>query len=157
MTTLLLSDAGRVTWRRARSRDRLLCRLDRHRLDERLAGGASPDASVALSLRARSLIGMRLRRDLARTLQRVLCDAQCADHRYHSVVPVCRAGVVRCRIMIEELAAQLTQPGPVDARGVAMLRLLLTNGASPLYSRFDDGGLDRSLRAALGALAVEDS
>src|SRR5579859_332883 len=56
MTMLLLSQAGLVTWRRTRPRDRLMCRLDRRRLDVLLAGGACPDASAALSMRARSLI-----------------------------------------------------------------------------------------------------
>lgn len=157
MTTLLLSEAGRVTWRRTRPRDRLLCRIERHRLDEQLARGASPDASAALSLRARSLIGMRLRRQLALALERVVCDAGYVDHPFRSVVPVCRAGVLRCRLLMEQLGTQLTRPGPVDARGVALLRLLLIDGTSPLYSRLDDGALDRCLQAALAALAVDDS
>jgi hypothetical protein len=157
MTTLLLSDAGRVTWRRTRPRDRLACRLEGRRLDVQLACGASPDGSAALSLRARSLIGMRERRMLARTLERLLSDARCSDHPYRSVVPVCRMGVLRCQAALEELGARLTRPGPVDARGVALLRLLLTDGSSPLYSSLDDGALDRALLIALDSLTVDES
>lgn len=98
-----------------------------------------------------------MRRQLARTLQRLLFDSRYVEHPFRAAVPLCRAGVARCRALIEELAAQLTEPGPVDARGVALLRLLLTDGASPLYSRLDDGALDRCLADALAALAVDDS
>ena len=134
-----------------------MCRLDRHSLDEQLAGGACPDASAALSMRARSLIGIRTRRTLAHSLRRVLRDAACPEQPFRSVVPVCRAGVLRCRVLFEELGERLSSRGPVDARGVAQVLVLLTNGTSPLYSPFDDGALDRALQAALDALAVEDS
>jgi hypothetical protein len=49
------------------------------------------------------------------------------------------------------LAARLLAPGPVSARGVAQVRLLLTDGCGPLY--FDGSGVD--LRAAL-ARALAD-
>src|SRR6266480_1655264 len=58
-----------------RPRDRLLVRLRASRLDSDLASGASPDATVALSLRARALVRMPARRDLARSAQRILAAA----------------------------------------------------------------------------------
>ena len=48
-----------------RPRDRFLVRLRASRLDGDLAAGESPDATVALSLRARMLVRMQTRRDLA--------------------------------------------------------------------------------------------
>lgn len=48
-------------------------------------------------------------------------------------VPVCRARIRRSAPQLAALASQLTAPGPVPARGVAMVGLLLTDGLGPLY------------------------
>ena len=159
MSTLLLTDTwetGYVRWRRTRPRDLLRRRVRSRRLDLALADGASPDASGALSLHAHELIGMRVRTTLARTLQRVMADALVTDHRHGPTVPICRAGVLRCRGTFEYLSGLLKEPGPVNARGVALTRVLLSDGASPLYSRRDDGALDRWLAAAIESLAVDE-
>jgi hypothetical protein len=64
-----------------RSRDRLLARIRAFRLDAALAAGASPDATVALALRARLLVRMPVRRDLARTARRILAAATACRSR----------------------------------------------------------------------------
>ena len=68
---LLLRDGCPVS-ADVRPRDRLLVRLRASRLDGNLAAGESPDATVALSLRARMLVRMQTRRDLARARYDVL-------------------------------------------------------------------------------------
>jgi hypothetical protein len=160
MSTLLFAgteDTPYISCRRTRPLDRLACRISARRLDQELALGASPDASAALSMHARALIGMRMRCALARTLWRVQQDAHAGNPGFSAAVPVCRPGVFRCRELLGELSSRLSSPGPVNACGVARLRLLLGDGSSPLYSRLDDGALDRALQAVLEGLAVEDS
>jgi hypothetical protein len=159
MSTLLFSETwetGHIHCRRTRLGDRLLRRLGSRRLDLALAYGASPDGSAALSQHAHSLIGMRTRGTLARSLSRAMANARSRVGPYHSAVPVCRPGILRCWGLLEDLRGRLLEPGPVDARGMALVRLLLTDGASPLYGALDDGALDRWLRVAIDALAVED-
>ena len=50
-------------------------------------------------------------------------------------VPIRRDRVGRSASELAELAAHLVQPGPVPARGVAMVYQLLTDGGGPLYRR----------------------
>ena len=47
---------------------------------------------------------------------------------------------------------RLAGPGPVDARGVAQLHLLLTDGTSPLFSHPHADELEATLEGALDAL-----
>ncbi len=48
-------------------------------------------------------------------------------------VPVRRTRISRSAAELAELAGQLVQPGPVPARGVAMVSQLLADGRGPLY------------------------
>src|SRR5260370_28752116 len=72
---VLLDEADCPVARPVRPWDRLLARLRASRLDRDLADGASPDATVALALRAQRLGRPRTRRDVARGAQRVLAAA----------------------------------------------------------------------------------
>ena len=53
--------------------------------------------------------------------------------------------------LIDTVTLRLHSPRPVDARGMARLRLLLSDGTGPLYVA-GRGDLIGSLRAALAAL-----
>ena len=55
---------------------------------------------------------------------------------------------------IAALERRLRDGRRVDAAGVAMLRLLLTDGSGPLYDPVGAGSLARHLRTAAGALGV---
>jgi hypothetical protein len=57
---------------------RLMARVRASHLDSDLAGGASPDATVALALRAQTLIDPRTRREVAKGAQRLLATAMLA-------------------------------------------------------------------------------
>src|SRR5579864_7474049 len=72
---VLLDEADCPVARPARPWDRLMARVRASRLDSDLAGGASPDATVGLALRAQLLVGARTRRDVAEGAQRVLATA----------------------------------------------------------------------------------
>lgn len=155
MATILLTeqpDARYVEPYTVRRRDRLRARFCTWKLDRALARGASPDSSPALSLRANRLIGRNLRRRLAQELRELPAHAVRPPCRLDAGVPICRQGVLRAVGLLEELAARVEGRDPVDARGVAQVRALLTNPDSPL---FDPAGVEafvRALRTTLDSL-----
>jgi hypothetical protein len=147
MHVLLEDDLGRLTLRRLRPWDRIRARFLAARLDRELARGARPETNADLAARAVRLTSMRSRRELARSLQRILAAGlagsrggpmaadpparvACQPH-----VPIRRDRISRSASELAELAAHLVQPGPVPARGVAMVCQLLTDGGGPLYRR----------------------
>ena len=157
MTTLVITEEdGRsyVSCKHSSPRTRLTARLRSWTLDSRLASGACPDSTAALSLRAHSLIGGSTRQRLANALRRLVREAQRPPDPFLRGVPICRDEILRARAGLEELADQLLDPMPVDARGVAMVRLLLADGSSPIYHRCRDGDLEQALQQALDALRL---
>ena len=125
-------------WRRARLA--VVVRWHAARLDRELAAGVSPWSSGAHALRALRIIRRRSRTSLARGLTGAVRNASDAGPRFTAAVPPDRAAVVASRPLIEALTGRLRGPEPVAARGVAMLRELLTDPSS------------RHLRAATTAL-----
>lgn len=153
MTTLLLFDHTNpecVISAPRRARTRLWARLHASRLDRALAAGASPDSSAALSLRAGELISAGARARLARSIHKLLDDARRSSLPRGPVV-VCRRKVRAAKRTLEKLADRLCRD-PVDARGVAQIRLLLTERSGPLYDRPAADDLEPALRAAMAAL-----
>jgi hypothetical protein len=133
---LVLLDDRDAGFRVARvgARDRLVARLRAPSLDGALAGGASPDSTAALALRARHLVRPSVRGYLARSLRRVAREDQ--RHRARRVTgPSLGHSVEECSDEIDALAERLVTPGPVSVRGVAQVRVLLSDGAGPLYRR----------------------
>ncbi len=151
---LLLDQAGCPVARSARPWDRLLIRLRAFRLDTDLAGGASPEASVELALRAQLLVRPRHRRDLAASLSRLLATARQAQFGARLPVPVCRDQVRDCQDELEEVIARLRAAGPVPARGVAKVCILLADASGPLYRRSSPGDLWARVREAADALTA---
>jgi hypothetical protein len=124
-----------------RLRDRVACRLRAGALDRAIASGASSGDAV-LALRAGELVRRCQREELASGLRRVL--------RAAGRDPLVRREVLRGRAELARLASRLQAPGPVEARGVAQVRLLLTDGTGPLYNR---GDVRAAAERALAALA----
>ncbi|MGH2867428.1 MAG: hypothetical protein ACRDNK_07660 [Solirubrobacteraceae bacterium] len=120
-------------------------------LDQALAAGASPDSSGPLSLRAQYLIGAPARRDLARTLRRLVDAASRPFGPLSPGVPVCRRKVLASQGTLWDLANRLTSAEPVEARGVAQVRMLIT-GDGPVYHRHAADDLQPAVQAALAAL-----
>jgi len=156
VSTLVLTEPhGIAIVHCCRAHERVLVRLRAWRLDTALASGVSADSSAALSLRARMLIGARTRRKQSAHIRRVLQAAVRSPDLRGPAVPVCRQKVLTARPALEALAERLERPGPVDARGVAHVRLLLRDGGGPLYSRPDADDLEHPLHVALDALEIE--
>ena len=151
-TILLLAGADFVIARRVRIRDRLAARLHVQKLDRQLAAGAAPDGSPSLALRAQALLGPALRVRLALQLRRVLREAQRPQRMSPAAVPVCRPAVLEAADDLELLAERLLDPSPVGVEGMARTRLLLTDGAGPLYWRTRRDALVRAARRALEGL-----
>jgi hypothetical protein len=155
MTTLILTehpDSGYLISRQNRTRERLTVRLRAWKLDTAIANGADPDSSALVSLRANTLISRPMRRRMSRSVRSLLQHSRRPPHPIHVGAAICWREVVRARPLLEELAARLAGTGPVDARGVAQLQLLLTDGTSPLFDRSSACRLQEALEAVLDTL-----
>jgi hypothetical protein len=130
-----------VLARPVRRRDRIITRLRARRLDVELARGADPEADAALALRAATLTTPRRRRSLAAGLERIAASAGETHPGWHPSST--RAAVAELKPELFALGRRLVAPGPVAVRGVAEVRLLLTDGARPLHAARGD------LRSAL--------
>lgn len=132
--------------------DRLLVAVAAAKLDRQLADGVRQDASPALSRRARMLTDPTAREQLGRQLRRIVRDA------HQRAMPGPRVPLNRARVLESEddlalLASRLQSPSRVSVRGVAKVRLLLTDGRGPLFYSRSATDLDAAVRDATTALS----
>lgn len=122
------------------------------RLDRALIRGADPAASRLLAARAGQLSSASMRERIADGLERL---ALSADHpRSRARVLPSRAAMLANRSEILEIAGLLRRDRPLYARGLAMLKLILTDGAGPAYTdRRGDALADRLRAARTGLIA----
>jgi hypothetical protein len=156
MTTLLLTrgpDPRAIEVRRCGPLHHLLVRIRSLALDRALAAGAAPDSSAALSLRARTLISVPHRVDLARKLRALVRDAGRPFHPFDAGIPVPR-DLLGAREFIDEVADLLDSTEPVDARGVAQLQVLLRDGSGPLYGAGGPAAVRRSFQEVIRAMTL---
>ena len=132
---------------------RLRVLVRRGRLDRLIAEGRDPTTGPQLSLRAAQLGRPALRATLARSLLNAVRSADnSATSRFPSPhIPVAAASVRACSPELHDLARALTDVSP-RARGVAITRVLITDGASPLYVGGPADRLRNVLVAARSAL-----
>lgn len=157
MAMLVLADKrnpGCVVVERSRAVTRVRARVRGHSLDRALAGGAAPDSSAGLSVRAHDLIGSRARVSLALGIQRLLAESGDPLRPLTFSVPVCRRKIRRSRPTLERLAERLVGDEPLDARGLAQVRLLLSDGSGPIYLHPAADDLEPALQRAMAALEV---
>jgi hypothetical protein len=157
MNMLVLADErhpGCVIVERTPAFARIRARVWSRRSDLALASGVSPDSVAHLSLRAHELIGYPTRSTLARTIRRLLEDVRLPLHPMHFNVPICKSKVWRSRETLEQLADRLLGAEPLDVRGLAQIRLLLSDGTGPLYGRPGADDLAPALERAIAALDV---
>jgi hypothetical protein len=125
----------------------LYARWCRQRLDRALVGSAYPETSPALAARAAALCTRREREVLATAIYRVLRAA--TRPSLSTRAPIAREAVELNRSELLALAAELRQASTVSARGVAAIRLLVTDGStSPLYHRASSRSLSTALAQA---------
>jgi hypothetical protein len=134
-------------------RARLSERIRGWHLDHELAGGVRPDSDRALALRAERLLKPKSRGRIAEALERLLeDDSELAG--LSSKVPVSESTVLAARPELESLAAAL-RADDCDVRGVALARLLIIDGASPLYGHESELELIAAAGEAYRALRPE--
>ena len=131
--TLIVRDDSRVMAFRPRPWDRLLTRLQAHRLDAQLADGLPPEQGRRLALRAAQLVAPGNRERLADNWENMLIRARSPRRAGDPSAPLARAPIIAAHQHILELVAALRCRQPLPARGVAMAHLLLTDGSGPLY------------------------
>ena len=144
-------DGDVVVAKRAGWRERFTARLRANRLDTELARGAA-STRAALALRAQDLGDRRIRERLGQSVRRILDGARTGPPRSIARVSMERSEVLAAAWELDRIAETLLTPGPVSASGVAQVRLLLVNGAGPLYTRDGPSGLRVAATRALDAL-----
>jgi hypothetical protein len=155
---LIDPDANALVTQRVRLRDRLRARFRSFVLDEAIAAGIAPDSDAALTLRAQRLIGEETRCQLGLALRRA--SARSGSGPSLSRISACSQVADDAEELIARLALRLLAPTPVEARGVAQARLLLSDATSPLFwSRRSAQSSERVQRtlAALEPKPVEES
>lgn len=120
----------------------LLARLCAARLDRQLAAGLEPWSTPVHAARARRLTRERARRTLARSLERLVEQAEEEPSRsFSNVVRPSRPRVREARPLLLTLASRLRGAAPVHPRGVAALKDLVTDGGGPIYMHGDPDAL----------------
>ena len=137
--------------------DWLLARLRAPSLDRQLADGTAPWRSPVHAARARQLTNDRTRRTLARSLERLVEQAETPRPPFRTaVVQPCRPQVREARPLILTIAQRLRSNAPVRVCGVARLQALLSNGAGPCYAPSHPDALNTELRAVADLLEAHD-
>ena len=131
--------------------DRLVARYRASLLDTQLAEGAGPESSLWLALRARLLVRPSHTHRLSRALKWLVMTSE-APPRAPARTPVRRDAVRLARGELLTLADRLLEPGPLSVQGVARARVLLRDGAGPLYTASSGRDLRSEVRDALCAL-----
>jgi hypothetical protein len=129
---------------------RLRVRIRRFSLDGQLARGADPCSSLALACRAQQLCQPTLGRELAGEVEWVVEEARRPG--YWRIASLNQPSITECRPLLLGVAQDLRCTGPVYARGVALVRLLLRDGRSPIYSLSEPRRLEGEVRRAAAAL-----
>jgi hypothetical protein len=147
-TVVLLEEQNSLGLCHVHLRDRIRALLRTARLDHQLAAGASPESSVPLALHAARLYRERQRRRLAASLREV---AAAARGSRRTRAPINRESVRLALVELETLAGTLETNGPINVSGIARVRVLLGDGAGPLYRRTAPGVVQRELASVLVA------
>jgi hypothetical protein len=130
---------------------RLEARLRAGTLDKQLAVGVPAVEGRALAVHTERLVSRDEREAIARALRRAVEGARDREAPLPVRIPLNIPNITVAQDRIDQVTLRLHSPKPVAARGMARLRLLLADGAGPLY-RYGRGDLEGRLGAALAAL-----
>lgn len=122
-------------------------------LDHAIATG-HPIDSDELRLRARQLVSRHGREQVATGIDHAIERAEHEPARLRRArVLIQRRAVKHARGRLLELARELRSEHEVTARGVAQASELITDGASPVFSKHPDGALSQRAASILLTLA----
>ena len=130
---------------------RVMARLLASKFDRMLAVGVPAADGSPLAVHAARLTSVDEREAVAHSLRRALSDARNRDALMSSRIELNVPNITAAEDRIDQVTLRLHSPRPVTARGMARLRLLLADGAGPMY-RYGRGDLEGRLGAALAAL-----
>ncbi len=131
---------------------RLQSLLRRSSLDRAIAAGADPRRSAALTERAARLVGARNRDQLRRALVAVREAAESPGGPLSSAVPPNRRELAMAEDEMTIIDEMLCSDRPIAPRGAALLRIMLTDPAGPMYAPPTRGALKHHLCAVIDAL-----
>lgn len=147
MDVLVHDEYGQLTLARAPRWRQSLARLHADRLDRQLARGTGPESDLLLAVRAMQLTSAQMREQLAASLGLIAFAGR------PRVVPARnRTALAEAADSLAELSGAMLAAGPVPARGMAMVTLLLSDGTGPLYRRSRADELVAVIRQAITAL-----
>jgi hypothetical protein len=127
-------DPKQLVVRRVRHCDRLIAHVFASSLDDQLAAGRSPESGRLLATRAQQLASVTMRRELARDFDHLLDVVNRAANVRGPRVLVSRELIAEVEPDLRHMLAMLTTPLAAPARGVAMVRTMLTDGTGPLFN-----------------------
>jgi len=131
---------------------RILATLRGWQLDRELSDGADPRSSALLTARAAQLTRRDTRDALAGRLEGALRASRRSPAMPTAAIQPPRIEVEAALALLTQAAAMLRTDGPIYCQGVARLRLLLSDGASPLYYASEPGELSKEAEAIVMAL-----
>jgi hypothetical protein len=133
---------------------RALARIKATSLDRRLAAGGTSPSDRLLAARAHLIVGRQSRQRLADDWERLLTTARRPIVPRSPRLSVPSTTILPAEHYIRELVALIRQPGRVNAQGIALGRLLLADGAGPLFNPRRSAGLIPDLQAAATSLTI---
>ena len=133
MVIVMLDEYNGVVSREATRWERLLSRMLSSSLDRTLAAGTAPETSALLAVRANDLAGPTTRSHLEESFAQLANAADVQAPRSSTRTPVDWHAVGAAKRELDLVAARLREPGPLPVAGIARLRIILTDGAGPLY------------------------
>jgi hypothetical protein len=132
--------------------DRLVARMLGRSLDRELAAGASAHLSEAHEARAQQLVSVRTRRAVANHLDRLIERAERPPARFQILAGPCREQARQAYDMIRATAVLLRSEEPLEARGIARLKTLLSDPMGPCYAPVSAVALTVALYDIAGSL-----
>jgi hypothetical protein len=151
----LLSTASdglrRTAARRPSLAARVTARLRAYQLDRQLAVGVPAPAGSALAVHQARLTSVAEREAIARALRQAVQDSHAGGTPLSPRIPVHITNIAAAEDQIDRITLRLHSPRPVSARGMARLRIVLSDGCGPMYES-GRGDLSGRLGAALAEL-----
>ena len=133
---------------------RLAGRLLGNRLDRQLAQGTPPESSPFLTDRARRITSAAQCEALAADWIRLLDHAQGTTSPRSVKALLCRDRILHDRDRIWRLITVLSDGRPKSARWTAAARILLTDGAGPLYNKHSGTDLSSTLAIVTSSITA---
>ena len=130
---------------------RVIARVKANKFDRMLAVGVPAPEGSALALHAARLTSADEREAISLSLLSTVDDARNRDALISGRISLNVPNITAAQDRIDQVTLRLHSPRPVTSRGVARLRVLLADGAGPMY-RYGRGDLEGRLGAALAAL-----